>query len=58
MVLIAVMTTSSAFGVFLVSYPEDPGYGPGSIVLVGLGGLWYVGTQVRTQRKSLAKVTP
>ena len=51
MALIAVMAGSSAFAVFIASYPADPGYGPGSIVLVGLGGMWYVGQRVRTRQK-------
>lgn len=50
MLLIGLMTGSSAFGVFLVSYPEDPGYGPGSILLVGIAGIWYVATRVRTRQ--------
>ena len=49
MLLIGLMAGSSAFGVFLISYPKDPGYGPGSILLVGLVGIWYVATQVRTR---------
>jgi hypothetical protein len=51
MLLIAAMAGSSAFAVFLVSYPADPGYGPGSIILVGLGGIWYVGQRVRTRQE-------
>ena len=54
MALIAVMAGSSAFAVFIVSYPADPGYGPGSIVLVGFGGMWYVGQRVRTRQKPSA----
>ena len=50
--LIAIMAGSSAFAVFLVSYPADPGYGPGSIIMVGLGGIWYVGQRVRTRQES------
>ena len=50
MLLIGLMAGSSAFGVFLISYPKDPGYGPGSILLVGIAGIWYVATQVRTRQ--------
>lgn len=50
MFLIGVMAGSSAFAVYLVSYPADPGYGPGSILLVGAVGVWYVATQVRTRK--------
>jgi len=50
MALIALMAGSSAFAVFLVSYPADPGYGAGSILLIGIVGIWYVATQVQTRR--------
>ena len=47
--MIALMAALSAYFVFKVSYPADPGFGPGSIVAVGLIGIWYVGTKVRTR---------
>jgi uncharacterized membrane protein YbaN (DUF454 family) len=46
MVMICLMSGSSAFGVFLVSYPADPGFGPGAIALIGLTGIWYVALRV------------
>ena len=49
MLMISLMAGGSAFGVFLVSYPTDPGYGPGVIILVGLVGIWYVGLRVGTR---------
>ena len=52
MAMICLMTGSSAFGVFLVSYPTDPGYGPGAIVLIGLVGIWYVALRVGTRDDS------
>jgi len=47
--LIGAMTAFSAWFVFRVSYPADPGYGPATIVAVGLVGMWYVGWRVRTR---------
>ena len=49
MCLIALMAGLSAYFVFKVSYPADPGFGPGAIVLIGLIGIWYVGAKVRTR---------
>jgi len=48
-VLIGLMSAVSALFVFRVSYPADPGYGPATIVAVGLVGMWYVGRRVRTR---------
>ncbi len=47
--LIATMTALSAYFVFRVSYPADPGYGPALIVFAGLAGMWYVGKRVATR---------
>jgi len=49
MCMIALMAGLSAYFVFKVSYPADPGFGPGSIVAVGLIGIWYVAVKVRTR---------
>lgn len=48
-ILIGVMAALSAWFVFRVSYPKDPGYGPATIAAVGLAGMWYVGVRVRTR---------
>ncbi len=40
--LIAGMTGLSAWFVFRVSYPADPGFGPATILMVGLAGMAYV----------------
>jgi len=50
MLFIGLMSGISAYAVFLVSYPEDPGYGPGSILLVGILGICYIATRVRTRK--------
>ncbi len=47
--IIALSSGLSAWFVFRVSYPTDPGFGPATIVLVGLVGIAYVGTRVRTR---------
>ncbi len=47
--MVAVMTTLSAWFVFKVSYPKDPGYGPATIVLVGLFGVYYLLRRVPTR---------
>jgi uncharacterized membrane protein YbaN (DUF454 family) len=47
--LIALASGLSAWLVFKVSYPADPGYGPSLIVAVGLVGMWYVGMRVATR---------
>lgn len=47
--LIAIMSVLSAYIVFRVSYPADPGFGPAVILLVGVVGLWYVGKRVATR---------
>lgn len=47
--MIALMTSLSAYFVFRVSYPADPGFGPGLIVIAGLVGMWYVGMRVATR---------
>ncbi len=47
--LIAVMSMVSAYLVFRVSYPADPGFGPAVILLVGLVGAWYVAARVGTR---------
>jgi uncharacterized membrane protein YbaN (DUF454 family) len=47
--LIALASSLSAWLVFKVSYPTDPGYGPAFIVAVGLIGIWYVGARVATR---------
>ena len=46
---ITLMTVSSAYFIYLVSYPADPGYGPGSVLLVGLVGVIYVSGWVQTK---------
>ena len=48
-VLIGAMTALSAYFVWTVSYPVDPGYGPALIALTGLFGMWYVGIRVATR---------
>lgn len=50
MLFIGLMSGISAYAVFLISYPEDPGYGPGSILLVGILGICYIATRVRTRK--------
>lgn len=47
--LIGVMSALSAYFVFRVSYPADPGFGPATILAVGLVGMWYVGMKVGTR---------
>ena len=60
--LIALMTSISAYFVWLVSTKgnglladpsswngADPGFGAGTVILVGLFGMWYVGFRVRTR---------
>lgn len=47
--LIALMSLISAWFVFLVSYPADPGFGPVTILLVGLAGIWYVAIKLPTR---------
>ena len=47
--LIALMAGLSAYFVFRVSYPKDPGFGPATIVIVGLIGMWYVGFKLPTR---------
>jgi uncharacterized membrane protein YbaN (DUF454 family) len=47
--LIALMSLLSAWFVFRVSYPADPGYGPATILLVGLIGIWYVAIKLPTR---------
>lgn len=46
---IGLMSLLSAYFVFRVSYPADPGYGPAAILAVGLFGMWYVGVKVGTR---------
>lgn len=50
--LIGVMAGLSAWFVFRVSYPADPGFGPAAIAVVGLIGMWYVGRRVRTREST------
>ena len=60
--LIALMTSVSAYFVWLVSTKgdgarsdpsswsgADPGFGAGTVILVGLVGIWYVGLRVPTR---------
>ena len=47
--MIAIMAGGSAYGVFMLSYPKDPGFGPATIGVVGLIGMWYVATKVKTR---------
>ena len=47
--LIALMTGLSAWFVFRISYPADPGYGPATILLAGLAGMAYIALKVPTR---------
>lgn len=47
--MIGLMTAASAYFVFRVSYPKDPGYGPALIMIAGIIGMWYVGMRVATR---------
>jgi uncharacterized protein len=51
--LIVPMVLSSAYLVYKVSYPVDPGYGPAIILTSGLCGLWYVLYVVKTRPKDI-----
>ena len=46
---IGLMSLLSAYFVFRVSYPADPGFGPATILIVGIIGMWYVGLKVGTR---------
>ena len=48
-IFIATSAGISAYGVFRVSYPADPGFGPGTILIVGVIGIWYVMKVVGTR---------
>jgi len=50
--MIALSAAISAFGVFKVSYPADPGYGPTTIAIAGLIGIWYVARVVKTRAQT------
>jgi uncharacterized protein len=47
---ISAMTMLSSYGVFLISYPADPGYGAATIAFVGLIGVGYVSLKVGTRQ--------
>ena len=47
---ITMMTMASAFFVFRISYPADPGYGPGTIILAGALGVLYILIGVKTRK--------
>lgn len=47
--MIGISAGLSAYGVFKVSYPADPGFGPATIAVVGLIGIWYVASVVKTR---------
>jgi hypothetical protein len=49
-VCILLMTGFSAYGVFWVSYPADPGYGAATIAFLGVLGVGYIFAVVRTRR--------
>ena len=46
---ITLMTALSAYVVFVISYPADPGYGPATILLSGVVGVSYVLMGVQTR---------
>lgn len=46
---IIVMTIASAYFVYEISYPADPGYGAATIVLCGIVGVGYIFGQVKTR---------
>ena len=50
-ICIALMTLVSAFFVFKISFPADPGYGPGAIVLAGTIGVLYIMMGVKTRKE-------
>jgi uncharacterized membrane protein YbaN (DUF454 family) len=47
--IVAVMASLSAWFVFEVSYPKDPGFGPATILLAGLFGVYYLLRRVPTR---------
>jgi uncharacterized protein len=47
--IIILMTLVSSFTVFKLSYPVDPGYGPGTIIISGIVGVIYIALFVKTR---------
>ena len=46
---VLLMTLLSAYVVFTVSYPADPGYGPAFIIVSGIIGVLYIAFFVKTR---------